>query len=148
MSEPKNLLVSYAEEGDLLAIGNGAQAKGGGYSVTRNSFFTGFYAEKDRRQCVGFDLLDAALMLTLYLNGEASQGVVCDGELSVSYCDETDTLILVSNREPVAHNQDVADGLTAHCNELGRAVGFTLKNAGQLLLPYLQGRKAKTGAVS
>ena len=133
------------KKGDLLAIGNGAQAKGGGYSVTRNSFFTGFYAERDKRQCVGFDLLDAALMLTLYLNGGASRGVVCDGELSVSYCDETDTLILVSNREPVTHNQDVADGLIAHCNELGWAVGFTLKTQVNCYCHISKGGKRKPG---
>ena len=148
MGELGSLLLDYSAEGDLLAMGNGSQAKGGGYSVTSNSFFTGFYAERDKTGCVGFELLDAARMLTPYLNGGVSKGGVCEGELSASYSNDTDTLTLVSVQESVTHDESVADGLVAHCNQHGQAVGFTLKNAGKVLLPHLQEWKTQTGAVA
>ena len=138
MSKPPKLLLSYSEIGDLLAMGIGAWANGGGHSVTSNSFFTGFYAEPETNQCVGFEILDAALILTPYLNGKLSQGTVFNNELAISYRQETDTLILISNREPSAQNQPVADGLVAHCNKHGLAVGFTMKNAAKLLRPHLK----------
>lgn len=148
MSDPKDLLIAYATEGDLLAIGIGAWANGGGHSVTSNSFFTGFYAEPETNQCVGFEILDAALILTPYLNGKLFKGTAFNNELAISYRQETDTLILVSNREPFAQNQPVADGLVAHCNKHGLAVGFTMKNAAKLLRPHLKEWKTKTAAVS
>ena len=148
MSKPPKLLLSYSEIGDLLAMGIGAWANGGGHSVTSNSFFTGFYAEPETNQCVGFEILDAALILTPYLNGKLSQGTAFNNELAISYHQETDTLILVSNREPAVQSQNVADSLIAHCNKHGHAVGFTMKNAAKLLLPYLKEWKTKTAAVS
>lgn len=137
MKEQKKLLLAYSEEGDLLAMGEGSWAKGGGYSVTRNGFFTSFYAERGLKGCVGFELIDAAAMLTPYLEGKVSKGTVCMGELEASYYRETDTLELVSTRELVTHDEDVAEDLVAHFGEQGRAIGFTLKNAYKLLSPHL-----------
>ena len=137
MREQKKLMLAYSEEGDLLAMGNGSWARGGGHSVTKNGFFTGFYAERGLKGCVGFELIDAATMLKPYLEGKLSKGIVCNGELAASYSEDADTLVLVSALESVTHNEDVAEGLVAHCNGQGRAIGFTLKKAGKLLSPYL-----------
>ena len=148
MNHLKNLLIAYAPEGDLLAMGNGSWANGGGANITSGTLLTAFYAESGQPECIGFDLFDAAVTLAPYLNGELTKGAAFDGELTVSYCQETDTLMLLSNREPAAHTQHVANGLVAHCNKSGQAIGFTLKNAAQRLLPHLKKRKTKTGAVS
>lgn len=148
MSDIKALLIAYAIEGDLLAMGNGSWANGGGANITSSTLLTAFYAESGKSECVGLELFDAALILAPYLNGELSKGTAFDGELAVSYHRETDTLLLVSNREPAVQDQTVADGLIAHCNQRGLAVGFTMKNAAQLLLPHLKEWKAPTGAVS
>ena len=137
MKDQKKLLLAYAEEGDLLAMGDGSWAEGGGYSVTRNGFFTSFYAGRELKGCVGFELIDAAVMLLPYLEGKVSNGMVCTGELEASYNRETDTLELVSTRESVTHDEYVAEDLVAHFGEQERAIGFTLKNARKLLLPHL-----------
>jgi len=137
MKNPKKLLLAYSQEGDLLAMGDGSWARGGGYSVTANGFFTSFYAVRGLKGCVGFELIDAATMLLPYLEGKVSNGLLCMGELEVSYSRGTDTLELVSTRESVTHDEDVADDLVAHFGEQGRAIGFTLKNASKLLLPHL-----------
>lgn len=131
-------MLSYSEEGDLLAMGNGSWANGGGHSVTKNGFFTAFYAKRGLKGCVGFELVDAATMLRPYLEGKVSKGTVCNGELSASYFPNTDTLILVSARESASDSEYVAEGLVAHRNGQGRAIGFTLESADQLLSPYLK----------
>ena len=130
-------MLAYSDEGDVLAIGNGSWAKGGGFSVTKDGFFTGFYAERGLKGCVGFELIDAVTMMKPYLEGKVSEGTVCNGELAASYSEDTDTLVLISARESVTDDEDVAEGLVAHCNRQGRAVGFTLENAAKLLSPYL-----------
>lgn len=148
MGALRKLLIDYAQEFDLLAMGNGSWANGGGRDITSKTILTAFYADDGKSSCIGFDLFDAVLMLTPYLKGEVLQGTLCDGELPASYSKDTDTLILVSTQESITHNDYVADGLLAHCNKSGLAVGFTLKNASKLLLPHFQGLKARTGAVS
>ena len=137
MKEQKKMLLAYAEEGDLLAMGGGSWANGGGYSVTTNGFLTSFYAESHLKGCVGFELIDAAAMLKPYLEGKISKGMVCQGELAASYCKETDTLDLVSVQESVDHDEDVAENLIAHFSRQGQAIGFTLKKAHKLLSPHL-----------
>ena len=77
-------------------------------------------------------------MLLPYLHQTVAEGTVHRGELSVSYQENADTLVLVSNSEEIATDQQITDGLIAHCNERGIAVGFTLERAAELLLPHLE----------
>lgn len=142
MKKQKKLLLAYSEEGDLLAMGDGSWARGGGHSVTRNGFFTSFYAGRGLEGCVGFELIDAAAMLLPYLEGKVSNGTVCGGELEASYHGDTDTLELVRAQESVTHYEDVAEDLVAHFGRQGRAIGFTLKNACKLLSPHLNKNSA------
>ena len=131
--------IGYTWEGDFLSLWKkGASAKGGGYTITWDTILTGFYANPGKKHCVGFELLDAAQMLMPYLRREVFQGTLCNGELVASYQVDTDTLALLSNTEDITDDQVVANGLVAHCNERGLAVGFTLQRAAELLLPYLE----------
>jgi uncharacterized protein YuzE len=140
MGDIRPLKADYVKEGDFFSMWNGIPANGGGRNITTNTILTGFYAERDAHGCVGFDLFDAAKMLSPYLNGEVSKGTLYHGELLASYSRESDTLVLVSSQESVTHDEHIAEGLVAHCNESGWAVGFTLENAGELLSPHLNDR--------
>jgi uncharacterized protein YuzE len=64
-------------------------------------------------------------------------------KLKIDYCKDTDTLSLW-NGEPASHADDVADNLTADYDSRGDAVGFTLENAAELLLPILAAAKEST----
>jgi hypothetical protein len=144
MADIKNLRIRYAPEGDLLALWNGVPDRGGGGNITKHTILTAFYAERGSRECVGFDLFDAAKMLMPFLKQEASEGPVCNGELSASYLKGTDTLVLISSECSIAFDQAVATGLTAHSEADGWAVGFTLDNAAELLLPHLETWRPRT----
>ena len=139
MGKVDSIAIGYTWEGDFLSIWKkNASAKGGGYTVIENTILTGFYANPGKRHCVGFELLDAAQMLLPYLRSEVSHGTLCNGELLASYQVDTDTLVLLSAAEDITDDQIIADGLFAHCNERGIAVGFTLERAAELLLPHLE----------
>ncbi len=66
-------------------------------------------------------------------------------KLKIDYCKDTDTLSLW-NGEPASHAADVADNLTADYDSRGDAVGFTLENAAELLLPILTTAKQSAKA--
>lgn len=122
----------------MLALWNGLPARGGGGDITKYTILTAFYAEHGSRECVGFDLFDAAKMLMPFLAQDIARGSLCNGELSASYERESDMLALTKSGCSIAFDQVVADGLTAHKLEDGRAVGFTLERAAELLLPHLE----------
>ncbi len=134
----RELKIDFVPEGDFLALWNGLPAGGGGGDITKYTILTAFYAERGSRECVGFDLLDAAKMLMPFLNLKVVKGSLCNGELWASYEKESDTLTLTKSDCPIVFDQSVAEGLTAHKQEDGRAVGFTLERAAELLLPHLE----------
>ena len=131
--------IGYTWEGDFLSIWKkNASAMGGGHTVTRDTILTGFYANPDKSHCIGFELFDAAQMLLPYLRHEVSRGTLCEGELAASYQLDTDTLGLFSTAEGITDEQVVTEGLIAHRNDRGLAIGFTLERAAELLLPHLE----------
>ena len=134
----RELKIDFVPEGDLLALWNGLPARGGGGDITKYTILTAFYAERGSRECVGFDLFDAAKTLIPFLTQDRRKGSLCEGELSVSYEKESDTLALTKSGCFIASDQIVAAGLTAQKREDGRAVGFTLERAAELLLPHLE----------
>ncbi len=134
----RELKIDFAPEGDLLALWNGLPARGGGADITKYTILTAFFAERGTGECVGFDLFDAAKMLTPFLTQTRRKGDLCDGELSVSYEKENDTLALAKSGCLIASHQIVAADLTAHSQEDGQVVGFTLERAAELLLPHLE----------
>lgn len=139
MGKVEAIDIRYTWEGDFLSIWKrNAPVKGGGFTVTWDTILTGFYANPGKKHCVGFELFDAAQLLLPYLRREVSQGTLCNGELVASYQADTDTLALLSTTEDIIDDEMVADGLVAHCNEGGLAVGFTLERAAELLLPHLE----------
>lgn len=131
-----SLKISYTWEGDYLSLWNDLRGPVKARDVVSGTILTSFHSMSG--ECRGLDLFDAAQILLPYLNLEVSEGTLYHGELSASYRRETDTLLLVSSKETVATDQEVADGLVAHCNEKGWAVGFTLERAAELLLPHLE----------
>ena len=133
-----NLEITYVWEGDLLCLWNDLQGATSGFDVTTKTILTSFHTREKDRTCRGFDLYDAAKMLLPFLKEEESEGKLCQGELSASYSGESDALRLVSTRHTPVRSYLISDGLTAHCTERGRAVGFTLERASELLLPYLE----------
>ena len=141
MSDPVavgKLKIDYVREGDLLCLWDDLRGATSGFDVTSNTILTAFHSRDGNRECRGFDLYDAAKMLVAVLNESESQRELCNGELDGLYNRETDTLTLCSNRHTAICDQPIAKGLTAHCTERRRAVGFTLERAGELLLPYLE----------
>ena len=137
--ESGNLEIKYVWEGDLLCLWNDRHGPTTGFDITTNTILTAFHSRDGDRQCRGFDLYDAAKMLLPLLKNEGEFMVgLCQHELSASYCSETDTLMLVGNRHTPVHSNAIADGLTAHRRDDGRAVGFTLERAAELLLPHLE----------
>ena len=134
----RELKIDFVPEGDMLALWNGLPARGGGGDITKYTILTAFYAERGSRECVGFDLFDAAKMLKPFLTQDIAKGSLCDGELSASYEKVGDTLTLTKSGCSIAFDQEIAAGLIAHKQEDGRAVGFTLECAAELLLPHLE----------
>ena len=134
----RGLKIDFVPEGDMLALWNGLPASGGGADITSYTILTAFYAERGTRECVGFDLFDAAKTLTPFLTQARLKGRLCDGELWVSYEKEKDALNLTRNGCRIVSHQTVAADLTAHKQEDGQVVGFTLERAAELLLPHLE----------
>ena len=134
----ENLAIEYVWEGDLLCLRNDLNGPTRGLDITTETILIAFHSSGDDRECRGFDFYDAAKLLLPFLRQERLQGELCEGELSVSYSAERDSLKIASNRvEPVSSNL-IANGLTAHNTEKGWAMGFTLNRAAELLLPHLQ----------
>lgn len=123
-------------EGDYLSLWNDRQGPVKARDVSPDSILTAFHSPSG--QCRGFDLFDAAQMLIPLFKGEASPGELRRGELWAGYDANTDTLELLGSRHTPALRETVADGLTAHCAEPGRAGGFTLERAAEILMPYLK----------
>ena len=131
-----NLKIDYTWQGDYLSLWNDHQGPVKARDVSPDSILTAFHSPSG--ECRGFDLFDAAQMLIPLFKGEASPGELRRGELWAGYDANTDTLELLGNRHTPALRETVADGFTAHCTEPGRAVGFTLDRAAELLMPYLK----------
>ena len=139
-----NLEIEYVWEGDLLCLWNDLRGPTAGFDITTQTILTAFHSREGKRECRGFDFYDAAKMLLPFLREETYphpeliEGELCQGELSASYSRESDTLKIVSNRHTPVVSHFIADGLSAHCTERGRAVGFTLERAAECLLPHLE----------
>ena len=68
-------------------------------------------------------------------------------KLKIDYCQDSDTLSLW-NGQPASTGDDVADYLVVDYDSAGDAVGFTLENAAELLLPILMAAKEKAAATA
>ena len=134
----RNLEVEYVAEGDLLCLRSDLPGQATGGDIKSKTILTAFHCREGKRACKGFDLYDAARMLMPFLEGEISNGELGEGELTASYTPESDSLVLLSNRHIPVEKQRVAAGLTAHCTDIGWAVGFTLERASEQLLPHLR----------
>ena len=53
-------------------------------------------------------------------------------------------MALVSSCQFITADLEVAEGLVAHCDERGTAIGFTLEGAAELLLPHLETWRLRT----
>lgn len=136
--ERRKLKIEYVCEGDLLCLWNDVRGPVKGGDITTGTILTAFHSRDGIRECRGFDFYDAAKMLVPFLKDEEGVTELYQGELSATYSRESDTLTIVSNRHTPIDSSLIADGLTAHCNEKGWAVGFTLERAAELLLPHLE----------
>ena len=108
---------------------------GGAKPVTFEPDFDAFFSEDGK--CVGVYLFDAARILLSHLTANSPTVTFRYKELCGTYSGETDTLD-IGNGKPAASTEEMAEGLVASYGENGRPVGFTLRNAANLLLPHLQ----------
>ncbi len=127
--------LSYSEKGDLLSTWNRVPIKGGARLVTARPDFVYFCSEDGN--CVGFDLFDAARILVPYLTQDAQAVEIEYRELRGSYDKESDILVIGNGATP-ENSSEMAQGVTAHYDEEGKAVGFTLEKAAERLLPHLE----------
>lgn len=127
--------VDYAVKGDLLWLGNGIPNTDSAQNVTFEPDFDAFFSVDG--ECVGVYLFDAARILLPQLTLELPDVKFHFKELSGTYSSDTDTLT-ISNGNMAARSEETAKGLAAHYDETGDVVGFTLEQAGLLLLPLLR----------
>ena len=129
------LEIDYSVKGDLLWMGNGKPCTDSAQNVTFEPVLDAFFA--DDGKCVGAHLFDAAHILLPHLAQESPAGKFQFKELAGAYSREADTLA-IGNGDSVPKSCEIADGLTAHYDEKGRVVGFTIGTARKLLLPLLR----------
>ena len=127
--------VDYAAKGDLLWLGNGVPNTDSAQNVTFEPEFDVFFSVDGA--CVGLYLFDAARILLPHLTLDSSTVNFRFQELRGAYFRDADTLSF-GNGNMAASSGEVAEGLTAHYNETGKVVGFTLEKVRELLLPYLE----------
>ena len=127
--------VDYIAKGDLLWLGNGTPNTDSAHNVTFEPDFDVFFSVDGK--CVGVYLFDAARILLPQLTVESPSVKFRFKELSGTYSRDADTLT-IGNGNIAANNEEMAKGLIAHYDETGDVAGFTLEQAGVLLLPLLQ----------
>ncbi len=127
--------VDYIAKGDLLWLGNGSPNTDSAHNVTFEPDFDAFFSVDGK--CVGVYLFDAARILLPQLTLESPTVKFCFKELSGTYSRDADTLT-IGNGNIAANSVEMAEGLIAHYGETGDVVGFTLEQAGALLLPLLR----------
>lgn len=127
--------IDYESSGDLLWIGNGIPNTDSAQNVTYEPDFDAFFTAEGN--CAGLYLFDAARILLPRLTHRSKTVEFRYMELQGVYSKETDTLS-IGNGDKVARSEEMATGLAAHYNESGAVVGFTLNQAGELLLPVLE----------
>ena len=127
--------VDYEGNGDLLWLGNGIPNTDSAQNVTFEPDFDAFFSVDGK--CVGVHLFDAARILSPQLTLDSPTVKFHFKELRGVYSRETDTLT-IGNESNSVTSEEMANGLTAHCDNTGRVVGFTLKRAAELLLPHLE----------
>ena len=127
--------VDYVVKGDLLWLGNGIPNMDSAQNVTFEPDFDAFFSVDGK--CVGAYLFDAARILLPQLTLESPTVKFHFKELSGIYSRDTDTLT-IGNGNMAASSEELAKGLSAHYGGAGEVVGFTLEQAGALLLPLLR----------
>lgn len=127
--------VDYIAKGDLLWLGNGTPNTDSAHNVTFEPDFDAFFSVDGK--CVGVYLFDAALILLPQLTVESPTVKFRFKELNGTYSRDSDTLT-IGNGNIAADNEEMAEGLIAHYDETGGVTGFTLEQAGALLLPLLR----------
>ncbi len=127
--------VDYVENGDLLWLGNGISNTDAAQNVTYEPDFDAFFSVDG--ECVGIYLFDAARILLPQLTLESATVKFRFKELNGIYSRETD-ILTIGNGNVAATSKEMTKGLAAHYNETGDVIGFTLEQAGELLLPLLQ----------
>ena len=127
--------VDYVVKGDLLWLGNGIPNTDSAQNVTFEPDFDAFFSVDG--ECVGVYLFDAARILLPQLTLESPTVKFHFKELSGNYSSETDTLT-IGNGNITSRSEEMAKGLAAHFNDMGEVVGFTLEQAGALLLPLMR----------
>ena len=127
--------VDYVAKGDLLWLGNGIPNTDSAQNVTFEPDFDAFFSVDGK--CVGVYLFDAARILLPQLTLESPTVKFRFKELSGIYSRDADTLT-IGNGNMAARSEEMAKGLAAHYDDTGEIVGFTLEQAGALLLPHLR----------
>ena len=127
--------VDYAVKGDLLWLGNGIPNTDSAQNVTYEPDFDAFFSVDGK--CVGIYLFDAARILLPQLTLDSPVVKFRFKELSGAYSRNTGTLT-IGNGNMAVSSEEMAKGLTAHYDETGEVIGFTLERAAELLLPHLE----------
>ena len=133
--------VDYEVKGDLLWLGNGIPNTDSAQNVTFEPDFDAFFS--DDGKCAGAYLFDAARILMPQLTRNAPIVSFKFKELTGVYSRKVDALT-IGNGKSTAKSVEIADGLTAHYDEKGRVVGFTVGRAREMLLPVLEDWRAST----
>ena len=133
--------VDYAVKGDLLWLGNGIPNTDSAQNVTFEPDFDAFFSVDGK--CVGVYLFDAARILLPQLTLDSPTVKFHFKELRGAYSRDADTLT-IGNGNMAASSEEMAKGLTAHYDDRGEVVGFTLEWARELLLPLLRMPRVST----
>lgn len=127
--------VDYSAEGDLLWLGNGIPNIDSAQNVTFDPDFDAFFSAEG--ECVGIYLFDAARILVPQLTRDLPMVKFQVNDLSGVYSRKDDALTIGCGKATV-ETGEVAAGLTAHYDEAGKVVGFTIGGARTLLLPVFE----------
>ena len=137
------LEIDYEPIGDLLSLSNGGLSTGVSTPVTMEPDLDSF-TSKDGK-CVALYFFDAARILLPHLTADDAGAMFeCQGLCGV-YAKGADTLA-IGNGSPPASSEAMAEGLTAHYDQQGSPVGFTLERAAELLTPRLRTWRPLTDA--
>ena len=135
--------IDYEPIGDLLSLSNGGLSAGVSTPVTMEPDLDSF-TSKDGK-CVALYFFDAARILLPHLTADDADAMFKYQGLCGIYSKGADTLA-IGNGSPPASSEAMAEGLTAHYDQQGNPVGFTLERAAELLTPRLQAWRPLTDA--
>ena len=122
---------TYNKEHDILSLstkGDYEESAAIAYDLMANFDTKG--------HCMGFELLDAADFFLPYICPNEYPKSVIEGDLTIDYCVELDTLSF-RNSNPVSYSETVVQHCIAHLDAEGDPVGFTLEKASESILPLL-----------